>query len=138
VAFEIRYAEGKLDRLPALVAELIQANVDIVVTQGSEPVQAGRKVTDTIPIVMASVGDAVGAGFVASLARPGGNVTGLTLVAATARAIERTSKKAKLNARPRREFAETFLCCRVRVSTSVGFMPPRLPTQSRMEGPRGG
>jgi putative ABC transport system substrate-binding protein len=67
--------------------------------QGSEPVQAARKATDTIPIVMASVGDAVGAGFVASLARPGGNVTGLTLVAATARAIERTSKKAKLNAR---------------------------------------
>ena len=81
VAFETRYAEGKLDRLPALVAELIQANVDVIVTQGSEPVQAARKATDTIPIVMAAVGDAVGAGFVASLARPGGNVTGLTLVA---------------------------------------------------------
>jgi putative tryptophan/tyrosine transport system substrate-binding protein len=81
VAFETRYAEGKLDRLPALVAELIQANVDIVVTQGSEPVQAARKATDTIPIVMAAVGDAVGAGFVASLARRGANVTGLTLVA---------------------------------------------------------
>jgi putative ABC transport system substrate-binding protein len=91
VAFEIRYAEGKLDRLPALVAELIQANVDIVVTQGSEPVQAARKATDTIPIVMASVGDAVGAGFVASLARPGGNVTGLTLVAS-----EQSAKRLEL------------------------------------------
>jgi putative ABC transport system substrate-binding protein len=91
VAFEIRYAEGKLDRLPALVAELIQANVDIVVTQGSEPVQAARKATDTIPIVMAAVGDAVGAGFVASLARPGGNVTGLTLVA-----TEQSAKRLEL------------------------------------------
>jgi ABC-type uncharacterized transport system substrate-binding protein len=91
VAFETRYAEGKLDRLPALVAELIQANVDIVVTQGSEPVQAARKATDTIPIVMAAVGDAVGAGFVASLARPGGNVTGLTLVA-----TEQSAKRLEL------------------------------------------
>jgi putative ABC transport system substrate-binding protein len=81
VAFETRYAEGKLDRLPALVAQLVRANVDVVVTQGSEPVRAARQATDAIPIVMASIGDAVGAGFVASLARPGGNVTGLTLVA---------------------------------------------------------
>jgi putative ABC transport system substrate-binding protein len=91
VVFETRYAEGKLDRLPALVAELIQANVDIIVTQGSEPVQAARNATDTIPIVMASVGDAVGAGFVATLARPGGNVTGLTLVA-----TEQSTKRLEL------------------------------------------
>ena len=91
VVFETRYAEGKLDRLPALVAELIQANVDVIVTQGSEPVQAARKATDTIPIVMAAVGDAVGAGFVASLARPGGNVTGLTLVA-----TEQSAKRLEL------------------------------------------
>jgi putative tryptophan/tyrosine transport system substrate-binding protein len=91
LAFDIRYAEGKLDRLPALAAELIQASVDVVVTQGSEPVQAARNATDTIPIVMASVGDAVGAGFVASLARPGGNVTGLTLVA-----TEQSAKRLEL------------------------------------------
>jgi putative ABC transport system substrate-binding protein len=91
VIFETRYAEGKLDRLPALVAELIQANVDVVVTQGSEPVQATRKATDTTPIVMAAVGDAVGAGFVASLARSGANVTGLTLVA-----TEQAAKRVEL------------------------------------------
>jgi putative ABC transport system substrate-binding protein len=91
VAFEFRYAEGRLDRLPALVAELIQANVDIVVTQGSEPVQAARKATDTIPIVMAAVGESVGSGFVASLARPSGNVTGLTLVA-----TEQSAKRLEL------------------------------------------
>jgi ABC-type uncharacterized transport system substrate-binding protein len=91
VTFEVRYAEGKLERLPALAADLIQANVDVVVTQGSEPVQAARKATDRVPIVMASVGDAIGAGFVASLARPGGNITGLTLVAS-----EQSAKRLEL------------------------------------------
>ena len=56
-------------------------NVDLIVTQAAQPIEAARAATSTIPIVMASVGDALGAGYVASLARPGGNVTGLTLVA---------------------------------------------------------
>ena len=81
IAFEFRYADGQLDRLPALAADLVNANVDIMVTQGTEQTQAARLATGTIPIVMAQIGDAVGAGVVASLARPGGNVTGLTLVA---------------------------------------------------------
>jgi putative tryptophan/tyrosine transport system substrate-binding protein len=81
IEFEFRYPEEKLDRLPELAAELVNANVDIIVTQGSEQAQAARKATSTIPIVMAQIGDAVGAGVVASLARPGENVTGLTLVA---------------------------------------------------------
>jgi putative ABC transport system substrate-binding protein len=81
VAFEMRYAEGRLDRLPALAVDLVQANVDAIVTQGTEGVQAARNATSSIPIVMTSIGDAVGAGFIASLARPGGNVTGLTLFA---------------------------------------------------------
>ncbi len=80
VALEVWSAEGKLDRLPTLAAELVQAKVDAIVTGGTEPVQAARRATGTIPIVMASIGDAVGAGIVPSLARPGGNVTGLTLV----------------------------------------------------------
>jgi putative tryptophan/tyrosine transport system substrate-binding protein len=67
--------------LRALAAELVNANVDVVVTQSSESVDALRVATTTIPIVMAAVGDALGAGYVASLALPGGNITGLTLVA---------------------------------------------------------
>src|SRR5438067_9940871 len=81
IAFAKRHADAKPERLPALAAELVQANVDVIVTQSSEAIDGARKATSTIPIVMASVGDAVGAGYVTSLARPGGNVTGLTLVA---------------------------------------------------------
>jgi ABC-type uncharacterized transport system substrate-binding protein len=81
VAFEFRFADGKPERLPALAAELVQANVDVILTNAAQPIEAARKATSTVPIVMASVGDALGAGYVASLARPGGNVTGLTLVA---------------------------------------------------------
>jgi putative tryptophan/tyrosine transport system substrate-binding protein len=81
VAFELRFAGGKPERLPALATDLVQANVDVILTNAAQPIEAARKATSTIPIVMASVGDALGAGYVASLARPGGNVTGLTLVA---------------------------------------------------------
>jgi putative ABC transport system substrate-binding protein len=80
VRFESRFADTKPERLPALAAELVQANVDVIVTNAAQPIEAARNATNTIPIVMASVGDAVGAGYIASLARPGGNVTGLTLV----------------------------------------------------------
>ena len=81
VAFEFRFAGGKPERLPGLVVELVHSAVDVIVTNAAQPIEAARKATSTIPIVMASVGDALGAGYVASLARPGGNVTGLTLVA---------------------------------------------------------
>jgi len=81
VAFEVRFAAAKPERLPALAAELVRAHVDVIVTNAAQPIEAARKATSTIPIVMASVGDAVGAGYVASLAHPGGNITGLTLVA---------------------------------------------------------
>jgi len=81
VEFEIRYADGNPRRLPTLASELVAANVDLIITQAAEPVAAARSATSTIPIVMASHGDAVGAGVIASLARPGGNVTGQTLVA---------------------------------------------------------
>jgi putative tryptophan/tyrosine transport system substrate-binding protein len=81
VTFEARFADAKPERLPVLAAELVRANVDVIVTNAAQPIEAARKATSTIPIVMASVGDAVAAGYVASLARPGGNVTGLTLVA---------------------------------------------------------
>jgi ABC-type uncharacterized transport system substrate-binding protein len=73
-----RDAEGQLDRLPALAAELVQLSVDVIVTMGGVPAtRAAMQATTTIPIVMTEAGDPVGTGLVASLARPGGNVTGL-------------------------------------------------------------
>src|SRR6266498_2855752 len=80
IATEYRYAEGKRDQLPALAAELVRLNVDIIVTGGGESViEAAKNATKTIPMVMVGGGsDPVEAGYVQSLARPGGNITGLT------------------------------------------------------------
>jgi putative ABC transport system substrate-binding protein len=77
IAIEYRYAEGRPDRHPALAAELVRLKVDVIVAQGSVAVRAAQQATTTIPIVMSAAGDPVAAGFVASLARPGGNITGL-------------------------------------------------------------
>jgi ABC-type uncharacterized transport system substrate-binding protein len=83
IATEYRYAEGKLDRLPELAAELVRLKVDVIVTGGDNPVRAAKNATKTIPIVMSGRGiDPVEAGFVESLARPGGNVTGITYLSA--------------------------------------------------------
>ena len=81
IAIEYRYTEGELDRLPDLAAELVRLNVDVIVTAAISSVRAAKKATATIPIVFASVGDAVDSGLVSSLARPGGNATGLTFLA---------------------------------------------------------
>jgi putative ABC transport system substrate-binding protein len=78
IFIEYRYADGKLDQLPKLLAELISLRSDLIVTAGSEAISAAKKATKEIPIVMASSGDAVTLGLVANLARPGGNITGLT------------------------------------------------------------
>jgi putative tryptophan/tyrosine transport system substrate-binding protein len=80
IVIEDRYAEGKLDRLPALIAELLRLSVDLIVTAGPAVTRPVKEATSTIPIVMAFDSDPVGSGFVASLARPGGNVTGITLL----------------------------------------------------------
>jgi putative tryptophan/tyrosine transport system substrate-binding protein len=81
ITLEYRYAEGKADRLPQLASELVRLNIDVLVTGGGNQVAiAAMKATGTIPIVMTNVADPLGSGFVASLARPGGNVTGLTSV----------------------------------------------------------
>jgi ABC-type uncharacterized transport system substrate-binding protein len=80
IAIEYRAAEGKLDRLPALAAELVRLKVDVVVTSGPSVTRAVKEATTTIPIVMGFDTDPVGNGFVASLARPGGNITGLSVV----------------------------------------------------------
>ena len=81
IVIEWRYAEGKLDRLPALAAELVRLKVDVIVTTGPTVTRAAKEATTTIPIVMAFDTDPVGNGFVASLARPGGNITGLSTLA---------------------------------------------------------
>jgi len=75
-----RWAGEKLDRLPALAVELVQLKVDVIVTETTPAAQAAKKATTAIPIVMALSADAVGTGLVASLARPGANITGLTFI----------------------------------------------------------
>ena len=79
--YERRFANNQLDRLPDLTAELVGLNVDLIVTVGTLAPVAAKRATATIPIVMTSAGDPLGSGLVASLARPGGNVTGLSLMA---------------------------------------------------------
>jgi putative ABC transport system substrate-binding protein len=84
VAFEYRYAEGKYDRLPSLAAELVHLPVDVLFTSWGTPTAvAAKNATQTIPVVFTGVGDAIGVGLAASLARPGANVTGLTLISET-------------------------------------------------------
>jgi ABC-type uncharacterized transport system substrate-binding protein len=81
IGIEWRYAEGKLDRLPALAAELVRLKTDVIVTAGPQATRRAKEATVTIPIVMGFDNDPVGSGFVASLARPGGNITGLSTLA---------------------------------------------------------
>ena len=81
IVIEYRFAEGKIDRFPDLAAELARLKVDIIVAAGGNGVtRAAQQATNTIPIVMTNVLDPVGSGFIASLARPGGNITGLTAI----------------------------------------------------------
>jgi putative ABC transport system substrate-binding protein len=81
IQVEYRYVEGKLDRVPSLVTELVQLQVDVLVTGNSSAIRAARQATKTIPIVMVVVEDPVAAAIIDSLARPGGNITGLTTLA---------------------------------------------------------
>ena len=81
INIEYRYAEGKFDRVPDLAAEMVRLKVDVIVTGDTPAIQAVKQTTTTIPIVMGNVADAVAAGLVDSLARPGGNITGLTTLA---------------------------------------------------------
>jgi ABC-type uncharacterized transport system substrate-binding protein len=78
IAIEYRWAEGRSERFAEIAAEFVRLKVDVIVTYGSEPVLAAKQATSVIPIVFAVASDPVGAGLVASLARPGGNVTGLS------------------------------------------------------------
>jgi putative ABC transport system substrate-binding protein len=79
IIVEYRFAEGKEDALPAIAAELVRSRLDVIVAEGTAAIQAAKTVTQTVPIVMATSADPVGTGLVASLNRPGANITGLSL-----------------------------------------------------------
>ena len=81
IAIEYRFADGKRERLPELASELVNLKVELIVTGGPAPTRAVKEANVTIPIVMGFDNDPVGSGFVASLARPGGNITGLSTLA---------------------------------------------------------
>jgi putative ABC transport system substrate-binding protein len=81
IVVEWRFADGKYDRLPGLAAELVQRKADVIVAWAPPSIQAAKQATSTIPIVMTGAGDPVGSGFVASLSRPGGNITGTSNIA---------------------------------------------------------
>jgi ABC-type uncharacterized transport system substrate-binding protein len=91
ITIDYRYAEGKADRLPSLAAELVGLKVDVIVSSSTPSVLAVKKATSTIPIVFVSISDPVASGLVASLARPGGNITGLSIVA-----VELSGKRLEL------------------------------------------
>jgi len=82
IVIEYRWAEGKYERFPALIAELVASNVDVIVTAGTPASLAVKTATTSIPLVMIAVGEPVATGLVASLARPGGNITGVTSMSA--------------------------------------------------------
>jgi putative ABC transport system substrate-binding protein len=89
-AIQARFADGRYDRLPVLAQELIRAKVDVLVAGTTLGVQAAKKATSSVPIVMVAIPDPIGEGFAASLSRPGGNITGLTTIVteASAKQIE--------------------------------------------------
>ena len=80
LSIDVRWPQGSFDQDPSVVTELVNSNVDVIVVWGTPTVIAVQRATSTIPIVMAGAGDPVGSGFVASLARPGGNITGLSAI----------------------------------------------------------
>jgi putative tryptophan/tyrosine transport system substrate-binding protein len=112
VNYEYRYSEGAPDRLATVVGELIRRPVDLIATFGTPPTEAAKAATTTIPIVMIGIGDPVGTGLVASLARPGGNITGNTV-------ISRTSAPSGCRFCARRSQA-----CRVWPTSPIRIMPP--------------
>jgi putative ABC transport system substrate-binding protein len=81
IVFERRYAENRIERLPELAADLVGLKVDVIAASGTLAPLAAKRATSTIPIVMLNAGDPLGSGLVDSLARPGGNVTGMSLMA---------------------------------------------------------
>ena len=118
IVIDYRWAEGRYDRLAELAAELVKLNVDVIVTASTPGAWAAKQATSTIPIVMAAVGDPVAAGIVASLARPSGNLTGLTFFFAEicAKRVE-LIKEAIPDADPGRRFGQSCQSLAPRRST---------------------
>jgi len=114
VAIEVRFATRYPDRLPAHAAALVASKVDIIVAGGSDSIRAAQRATKTIPIVMAQTSDAVGSGFVANLARPGGNITG-------------TSSQAVLVTAKRLQMIKELLPAATRVGVLVNPRNPSHP-----------
>lgn len=83
LSIAVRWPQGPFEQNPGLVAELVSSNIDVIVAWATPSVVAVRRATSTIPIVMVSIGDPLGSGFVASLARPGGNITGISNITST-------------------------------------------------------
>jgi putative ABC transport system substrate-binding protein len=109
VAIEVRWTEGRFERFAEIAAELVRLKVDVIVTSGP-PVFAAKQATSTIPIVFATVADPLGTGLVASLARPGGNVTGLSLTSpelASKRAWTSCAPASQLSSRPSSTLSST-------------------------------
>jgi putative ABC transport system substrate-binding protein len=140
---EYRYAEGRIERLPDLAAELVRLKVDVIFTVTTPAVQAARKATETIPIVFIAVADPVGAGLVASLARPGANVTGVSsqLTDLTGKQLQllkelvpRTRRIAVLwnpgNAASSQVLRETE---RIAPSLGMGVLPVAMPSTGDVE-----
>ena len=93
IVIEARYTDARPEKLPDLAAELVRLKVDIIMAQGGQSIRAAQNATDTIPIVTVGAGDLVGEGLVASLARPGGNVTGATNIDPDLNANGQTSQR---------------------------------------------
>ena len=99
IAIEYRWAEGRSERFAEIAAEFVRLKVDLILTHNTPPVLAAKRVTSVIPIVFATAGDPVGSGIVASLARPAGNITGLSSETPDT-ASKRTRPFARIGARP--------------------------------------
>jgi hypothetical protein len=123
LGLEIRYLNGQLDRTTALVSELIGLGVEILLTEGSQVVQAAREVTSTIPIIFVRVGDAAGARFAATLARPGGNLTGLSLYATEQGENDSSYSGKFFPASPKRQ------CCGIQKTPASACKPRRSKRQ---------
>jgi putative ABC transport system substrate-binding protein len=147
LAIEYRWAEGKYDRLPDLAAELVRLKVDLIVTHGAPGSLAAKQAAPTIPIVISIVGDVVATGLVASIPRPGGNITGSTFffpelsakrVELLKAAVPRTTRIAALTnqdnpgARPSLDAMEPMAkALKVELQTMGFGGPPTSPTPSR-------
>jgi putative ABC transport system substrate-binding protein len=117
--FEFRTAKGKMDTLPGLAAELVGAKADVIVTWLTPAVRAAKQATSQIPIVMAGAGDPVATGVVASLVRPGGNITGMAGVTA-----ELAGKNVELIREMLPSAKRLAVLCNLKTAKAIGLMVP--------------